>query len=323
MGYAVSNRLEDSLIPVVDLAPFRDGTDKVGVARALHEASRDVGFIYVRNHGIPDHQIEIARALAIAFFREPLERKLEVAVDKSHRGFLKIGGAKMDDDAIPDLKESYIWGLEPTAGEEETFRVDPLRGLNRWPAFQPELAGPLQTYFQSAQDVALLLLRAFALGLDLPEDRFLMGSDRPLSRASLTYYPPQPPSLGKEQFGVGPHTDFGVLTVLCQDDVGGLQVQGYDGDWIAAPPIPGTLVVNVGDLLARWTNDKYRSTPHRVINSSGKERLSLVLAYDPDNETLIDPSIVCRDGEAPKYDAITCGDYLNWRFKRAFAYRDD
>ena len=323
MGYAKSKSLEQSLIPVVDLGPFRDGTDRLAVAKALHEASRDVGFIYVRNHGIPQEQIETARELALAFFRQPLDVKQEVAVAKSHRGFLKIGGARMDDEAIPDLKESFIWGLEPPAGQEAAFQSDPLRGLNRWPESQPQLAAPLLAYFQSAQEVALLLLRAFALGLGLPEDQFLDGSDRPLSRASLTYYPPQPRSMGEGQFGVGPHTDFGVLTVLCQDDVGGLQVQGYDGEWIAAPPIPGTLVVNVGDLLARWTNDLYRSTPHRVINASERERLSLVLAYDPDNGTLIDPAIVCGDGGGAKYEPITCGDYLNWRFKRAFAYRDD
>ncbi len=117
------------------------------------------------------------------------------------------------------------------------------------------------------------------------ENAFLETASQPLSRASLTWYPPQPPNLGEDQFGVGPHTDFGVLTVLCQDAVGGLQVQDYNGDWVAAHPIPGTLVINVGDLLARWSNGRFRSTPHRVINASGRERLSLVLAFDPDFDT--------------------------------------
>jgi len=135
------------------------------------------------------------------------------------------------------------------------------------------------------------------------------------------YYPAQPPEAGADQFGVGPHTDFGVLTVLAQDATGGLQVETADGAWVHAPPIPGTLVVNVGDLLARWTAGAYRSTPHRVVNRSGQERLSLVLAFDPDPETRIDPAEVfgtAPDGAEP---AITCGDYLLWRFGRAFAYR--
>ncbi len=164
-------------------------------------------------------------------------------------------------------------------------------------------------------------MRAFAIGLGLPEDQLLRGHDRPMSRASMVYYPPQSGETADGRFGVGPHTDFGVLTVLCQDNTGGLEVQGLDGNWIEAPPIDGTLVINVGDLLARWSNDQYRSTPHRVINRSGRERLSLVLAYDPDFDTLIDPAETVQTGMTPKYDAITCGDYLVARFARAFAYR--
>ena len=165
------------------------------------------------------------------------------------------------------------------------------------------------------------LLRAFALGAGLPGDTFLKHVDRPVSRGSLQYYPPQPGDMGSAQFGVAPHSDFGLLTVLCQDQIGGLQIQDLKGDWLAVPPIPRTLVVNVGDLLQRWSNGLFRSTPHRVINTSGRERLSLVMAYDPNYETLVDPRAVCRDGAAPEYEPITVGDYLVWRFGKAFAYR--
>jgi len=167
------------------------------------------------------------------------------------------------------------------------------------------------------------LMRGFARGLGLAPDFFLKTSGRPLSRASFVYYPAQPEAMGSEQFGVGPHTDFGVLTVLCQDDVGGLQVEDVNGEWLHAPPVAGSLIVNVADLLARWTAGAYKSTPHRVVNTSGRERLSLVLAYDPDPETVIDPRDVfgraVEGAEAP----ITCGDYLIWRFAKAFAYRKD
>jgi len=127
--------------------------------------------------------------------------------------------------------------------------------------------------------------------------------------------------LGEEQFGVGPHTDFGVLTVLCQDSVGGLQVEDINGDWVHAPPIEGTLIVNVGDLLSRWTDGAYKSTVHRVVNTSGRERLSLVLAFDPDPDTQIDAREVFGEDYKPAEEAISCGDYLVWRFKRAFSYR--
>ena len=135
--------------------------------------------------------------------------------------------------------------------------------------------------------------------------------------------PAQPEELGEEQFGVGPHTDFGVLTVLCQDSVGGLQVQDINGEWIHAPPIDGTLVVNVADLLSRWTGGAYKSTPHRVVNTSGRERLSLVLAFDPDPETLIDARDVFGPNHSTSEEPITCGDYLTRRFEKAFSYRKE
>jgi isopenicillin N synthase-like dioxygenase len=177
-------------------------------------------------------------------------------------------------------------------------------------------------YFRQAHEVAHHLMRGFALGLGLEDDFFLRSSSTPLSRASFVYYPQQPEDMGEDQFGVGPHTDFGMLTVLCQDSVGGLQVEDINGDWIHAPPIDGALIVNVGDLLARWTDGAYKSTPHRVVNSSGRERLSLVLAFDPDPETLIDAREVFGAGHVAKEDPITCGDYLIWRFGKAFSYRN-
>ncbi|MEM9105290.1 MAG: 2-oxoglutarate and iron-dependent oxygenase domain-containing protein [Pseudomonadota bacterium] len=307
----------DRMIPVIDIGPLRDGSDPVGVARQLQRASREVGFIYVANHGIPEQDIEAARDMAMRFFHQPAEHKMTVAVSGAHRGFLSVGGAKMQDDAKADLKESFVWGYESREGK--TPDDHPLRGDNRWPATLPQMQSVSMDYFHKAHGVADHLMRGFALGLDLPEDTFLKTNDAPISRASYVYYPPQESDTG-DQFGVGPHTDFGVLTVLCQDSVGGLQVETLDGEWIAAPPIAGTLVVNVGDLLSRWTNGLYRSTPHRVINTSGKERLSLVLAYDPEPRTMIDARDVLGDDIEPNEPPITCGDYLTWRFGKAFSH---
>ena len=315
MAYAEAKTL-DAAIPLIDLTPLRDGSDPAGVARALHAASTGLGFIYVTGHGIEPALIEAARAQAFAFFRSRPAIKESVRVSGAHRGWLAPGGAKMQDDAKADLKESFIWGWQDADGA--TPDDHPLRGANRWP--DGEMQAASMAYFRAAHDVAHHLMRGFALGLDLAPDFFLQTADRPLSRASYVYYPPQPPEAGADQFGVGPHTDFGVLTVLCQDDVGGLQVQGLDGDWVHAPPVPGSLIVNVADLLARWTGGAYKSTPHRVVNTSGRERLSLVLAWDPNPETVIDPAQV--PGAGPdRANRITCGDYLLWRFGKAFAYR--
>ncbi|MEM9139911.1 MAG: 2OG-Fe(II) oxygenase family protein [Pseudomonadota bacterium] len=319
MAYAEARHLEAE-IPAIDITPLRDGSDPAAVAQALHAASTGLGFIYVTGHGIPDALIDQARDTAYGFFRSEPALKEEVRVSGAHRGWLASGGAKMQDDAKADLKESFIWGWQGADGADGALPDDhPLRGANCWPGFLPALEDVSTAYFQAAHDVAHHLMRGFALGLDLPPDFFLKTADRPLSRASYVYYPAQPPEMGADQFGVGPHTDFGVLTVLCQDDVGGLQVQGLDGAWVHAPPVPGSLVVNVADLLARWTGRAYKSTPHRVVNTSGRERLSLVLAWDPNPETMIDAAQVPGAGAADP--PITCGDYLVQRFARAFAYR--
>ena len=321
MGYATAKALDAELIPVVDITPLRDRTDPAAVAEALHKASTGLGFIYITGHGIPDAAIEAARTAAYAFFRADSAEKEAVRVSGAHRGWLAAGGAKMQDDAKADLKESFIWGWEDDSGALPDDH--PLRGSNRWPAAPVEMQDAAMAYFHAAHDVAHHLMRGFALGLGLDEHFFLKTANHPLSRASFVYYPAQPPEMGADQFGVGPHTDFGVLTVLCQDDVGGLQVQDINGDWIQAPPIPGSLIVNVADLLARWTGGAYKSTPHRVVNSSGRERMSLVLAWDPNPETMIDARQVHGAGSDSTEEPITCGDYLLWRFGKAFSYRTE
>jgi isopenicillin N synthase-like dioxygenase len=164
------------------------------------------------------------------------------------------------------------------------------------------------------------LLRGLAVSLGKPETFFLAKFEKPLARGSVIYYPPQPPDQGDAQFGVSPHSDYGCLTLLWQDDNGGLQVRAKDGGWIEAPPLPGTLVVNIGDLLARWTNDLFASTQHRVINRSGRERYSIALFYDPHVDTVIEVlDTCCPAGAAPRYAPTTCGAYNLERFGGAFS----
>ena len=319
MNYTQAGILDTDAIPVIDITPLRDGTDPAEVGQALHAASQSLGFIYINGHDIPDGVIEAARNSAYEFFRSPEDKKRTVGLSSKHRGYLGPGGARMHDGAKPDLKESFIWGNQDEG--EDTSNDHPLLGANRWPDFLPNLKAPAIDYFYHANRIARHLMRGFALGLNLDENFFLRSCARPLSRASFVYYPAQPEDVGIDQFGVGPHTDFGTLTVLCQDSVGGLQIKNVDGEWIHAPPIDGTLIVNVGDLLARWTDGAYKSTPHRVVNDSGKERLSLVLAFDPDPDTMVDARAVYGLDHIAKEKPITCGDYLVWRFNNAFPYR--
>ncbi len=308
------------LVPVVDLGPLRDGSDPQRVAAALYRASHEVGFLYVRNHGMDAALLTRSRALALDFFRQSPGQKQALGISDRHRGFLAMGAARMQRQEQPDLKESFIWGHEDALGQVPQDHA--LRGANRWPAAIPELRTVALAFADQADRLARHLLEGFALGLGLAPGFFLQTATRPLSRAAFVYYPPQSTGFNGTRYGVAPHTDFGMLTILCQDHIGGLQVQDAGGQWRDAPPIPDTLVVNVGDLLARWTGHVYRSTPHRVVNSSGRERLSLVFAFDPDPQTLVDPRQVVPDGTATDVP-IRCGDYLQWRFGKSFAYRSD
>ena len=320
MSYAYAKELDPKKIPIIDVSSLRNGSDKVLVAKKLHEANKNLGFLYVSNHGISNKTIKKTREYGLQFFNRNTKEKETVKISKKHRGWLGYGEAQMKEDAKVDLKESFLWGYQDENGI--SLEDHPLRGQNLWPSFLPSLQESCMDFFNQADLLAKDLLKGFAIAMNLNEDFFLKNSSRPLSRASLVYYPSQPEQMGDDQYGVGPHTDFGTLTILCQDNVGGLQVQDVNGEWFHAPPIEDTIIVNVADLLSRWTGGEYKSTPHRVVNSSTKERLSLVLAFDPNPETIIDPREVHGQSFNSKEDPISCGDYLIWRFGKAFSYRN-
>lgn len=321
MSYASAKVVDRSVIPVIDIADLVSETPAAlaRVAAELRRAAETVGFFYVKNHGVPQTLIDLVFHTSKAFYAEPLEFKNRVKVDANHRGFLKAGEAKMSDGARPDLKESYIWGLDVGPDDPDVKAGRALIGPNRWPVDKPVMRATFMDYFDACNALGQRLLKAFAVSLELPADYFVRRFEKPMTRCTMIYYPPQPPELGAEQFGVAPHTDFGTLTLLYQDNVGGLQVKDKAGDWVTAHPIPGCYVVNVGDLLARWTNNRFASTEHRVINSSGRERYSVAAFVDPSYDCMIEP--VVKAGEKAHYEPITAGDYLVWRFGKAFAYR--
>ena len=311
--------IDKERVPVIDIKKINSVSNKIDIAKELYKASTDLGFIYIKNHDISENLINDLRTDGLNFFRSSTDDKSKVLITKKHRGWLGFGGAKMGDKAKPDLKESFIWGYQYDDGSLPDDHQ--LRGVNKWPKFLPSLQQNAMSYFHQINELAKNLLTCFAIGLNLKENFFIRNCNAPLSRASLVYYPDQPKEMGEMQFGVSEHTDFGLLTILCQDSVGGLQIKGLDGQWFHAPPIDGTLIVNVADLLSRWTGGIYKSTPHRVVNSSGQERLSIVLAFDPDPETLINPGEIPEIEKNTNEEPITCGDYLIWRFNKAFSYR--
>jgi isopenicillin N synthase-like dioxygenase len=305
------------MLPIIDLSG-----DLADVARQVNAACTTNGFFYVRNHGVAGDVIAGAVEQAKLFFRQPLEEKRKVKVNMRHRGFNALGDALMYGAEKPDYKEFYSMGLELPEDDPDVLAGQALRGPNNWPADRPEFRAALTAYYDAMAVCGAHLLRGVAVSLGAAEDFFVDKSRTRLQRTQIIYYPPQPPTLGDAQFGVAPHTDFGCITLLWQDDNGGLEVQERStNSWIPAPPIPGTLVVNVGDLLGRWTNDRYASTPHRVVNRSGRERFSIATFYDPDYMAPVDPQALGVTAAESHYAVVPAGEHILGRIQRSFGYR--
>jgi isopenicillin N synthase-like dioxygenase len=311
-------------LPLIDMTGVHQG-DPASIQRvgaAIHRACSESGFFYITNHGVPQAVIDRAMAAAKTFFAYPVETKRQVAVNKRHRGWHALGGALMYEATRPDHKEFFSIGLELPEDDPNVLAGEALRGPNQWPAFMPELQEALDDYYAAIAVAGADLLKAVAAGLGIDEDFFTAKYDKRLQRTQMVYYPPHPPMADADQFGVAPHTDYGCITLLYQDDSGGLQVRDLgSNDWIDATPIHGSLVVNVGDLLARWSNDRFRSTLHRVINTSGHERYSIATFYDPTYSAVVDPCDLGVEPGASLYPPVAAGDYILKRIDDSMAYR--
>ncbi len=313
-------------IPVIDLGPLRDGTDKQGVADAVGVACVEVGFFYIRNHGVSDAQMAEMFDLAQRFFALPEAAKMAIHVAKSpnHRGYFPVFEENTDPDLTADLKEGFDMMRHLGPDHPGVRAGTPLHGPNQYPGPDlPEFQGIVERYFQTMRGVAGTLLQAFALALGLPEDWFADKIDEPVAILRLLHYPPQQGFIREKTLGCGAHSDYGCMTILAQDHNGGLQLQNSADEWIDAPPIPGTFVVNIGDAMARWTNDLFAATQHRVINTSGAERYSIPFFFEPNYDTVIDclPSCVTPDRPA-RFGAVTAGEYLWSRLSDTFTYID-
>jgi isopenicillin N synthase-like dioxygenase len=323
MAYATARAIATDDIPVVDIAALvaRDAAGSALAAAAMREASERIGFFYIAGHGVPDALTQSVFTAAARFFALDEAAKASVAVNERHRGWIGHGGARMHGTARADLKESFVWGLELPETDAEVAAGTPLMGPNQWPAALPALRDALYPWYEAVLAAGHAVLRGLALSLGRAADFFERPFARPLARGSAIWYPPQPPDLGREQFGVAPHTDYGGLTLLAQDMTGGLQVKGRDREWVMAPPIPGTFVVNIGDLMHRWTNGRFHSNPHRVVNSSGRARQSAAVFFDPGFHAVVDPRDLLDDPVEARYPPIACGEWVVGRFDKAFRYR--
>lgn len=308
---AESTPMHETNLPVIDLGHDDRAPEQI------REACRSVGFFYVRNHGVTPETIRNAQEAAAAFFAQPAEAKEQVRAVE-HRGYIAMGAAQMEGAKHPDVKESFVVGREPDVDEAGL----PMRGVNRWPDHPDAFHPAIQQYLDSVATAGDRVLELLARSLDLDPAFFKARYQRPLMRTNIIRYPPQQRSPeDTDEFGVAAHTDFGCLTLLWQDETGGLEVRNPStGEWMTATPIPGTFVVNIGDLMERWSNGRFSSTLHRVINRSGGERYAMATFFDPDFNAVADPRDLLPEEEA-RYEPVGVGDYILGRVKKAFDYQ--
>jgi len=314
-------------IPVIDIAQFRLGTDRAGVARAWDAAMRETGFAVIHGHGISDALLNGVYEKAQAFFARPLPEKLRLShADKGRgQGYLPIGsevvGRGHDPNAKPDLCESLTFANPRFDAAAPNTALDArLYRANIWPDDMPGFREPVEAYIAAGRELSLTLMRLSAVALDLSEDHFAPFFDRMELNLRCVLYPDQPEAPDAHALRYGPHTDFSGFTILRQDDApGGLQVKTVDG-WQDVKPISGTLVINAGDLIQRWTNDRWVSAIHRVTNpprelTGSTRRLSVVLFTGPNS----DAEIVTLPGCGPsKYAPILAGVHSEQRMRETY-----
>jgi isopenicillin N synthase-like dioxygenase len=219
----------------------------------------------------------------------------------------------------PNDSESFMLMHEVPPDDPRHGR--PLDGPNQWPEL-PGFRDAVAAYAQAMEDFCRRLLPILAMALHLPPDWFAPHFQQPTTFLRLLHYPPQALDAPEDAFGSAPHTDYGFITVLVQDARGGLEVRRRDGTWLQAPPIPGTWVVNVADMLARWTNGRWQSTPHRVKNLSGSDRYSCPWFFDPSMDSIVEVLPSCQGPQhPPEFPPVRYGDYLMERLDRNYAYR--
>ena len=306
-------------IPVIDL-------ESPDVAEASRRAYGDVGFAYLEGHGVPQELVDAAFAASERFHALPLEEKLALKVNAQHRGYMPFAESKIVSSSIqkatkPNLSESLMVMHDVEPGDPSR-RDDPLAGPNQWPAI-PGFRDAITAYELALQGLARRLVGVFESALGAETGTLARSFEHPTTFLRLLHYPPQDPTAPDDEFGSNPHTDYGFLTILAQDSSGGLQVRAPDGEtWLDAPPRPGAFVLNVGDIGERWSNGTLHSTPHRVLNRTGRDRYSIPYFFDPAAVAVVSPLPMCIPaGEEPRFDAVTYGDYLLAKLNANHSYR--
>lgn len=317
-----------SSLPLIDISDFTGGGDagSRAVVDAVGEACETVGFMLIQGHGIGE-ELDGVYETAREFFALPLEEKLRCtpAERNQYCGFAPVGrGTYHDTGRPPNLVEMYHVNRYDSAEEALAAGLAPAAVLgeapNLWPDNPPRFKRAWRTYYSAMEGLAQTMADIFALALGLGASHFSYLLDEHLSNLSGNWYPPQEETPGPGQIRSAAHVDFSLFTVLHRDDApGGLEVRRRGGDWEAVPHVPGAFVVNLGDLMNRLTNDRWRATPHRVVNPPAsachRGRISVPYFVTPAYDAVIDCLPTCRpaDGSEPRYPAVIAGPHAEER----------
>ncbi|MEM6384247.1 MAG: 2-oxoglutarate and iron-dependent oxygenase domain-containing protein [Pseudomonadota bacterium] len=319
-----------SHIPIIDFAPMRSDelSERMAVGALVREACTQVGFFYASGHGVPSDTIGRTFDAAHRFFAAPEAVKTAIPVDNNpgNRGYTPLLGENTDPTAKGDMHEAFDFALELSPDDPDLDRGLFGYNPNQWPDGNsvPGFREALLAYHAAALEFGADIFRAFALALELPEGYFEPMITKPLSVMRVLHYPSQDGIIDEKQIGIGAHSDYECFTILCTDETSALQVLNAAGEWIEAPPVEGAFVVNVGDMMARWTNDYFQSTVHRAINRSGRQRYSIPLFFGPNPDVEIAVLDSCQSAtNLPRYEPIRAGDYVEKRIDETYSHRSE
>jgi len=292
-------------------------------AEELRFALTEVGFYFIVNHGIPSGQIrEVFRQVA-GFHARPLEKKLEIKLDKHNVGYLPMKGDTLRTSTVatvtkPNLNEALFVARDLPSDHPDVLAGRRFRSANRWPSDLPGFREVIVDYCETIEQLVQKMVRLYARALDLPAEFFDHPFKEPQYKLRMTHYPHQA-STPDDEFGIAPHTDTSFLTLLAPNNVPGLSIRTQSGKWIAAPTIADAFVVNGGQLLQRWTNDYFLATPHRAVNHSGGERYAVAFFCDSNIDWPVAAVPTCVGPERPpKYPTTYYTDYMTWYQKRTY-----
>ncbi|MBS0520860.1 MAG: isopenicillin N synthase family oxygenase [Proteobacteria bacterium] len=304
-------------IPVLDLGAYLAGEPGAldRLAAELRTALTEIGFYFIVNHGISDEQVRDIYRQAARFHAQPLDRKMDVRIDRHNVGYLPMRGDTLRTSTVQavtkaNLNEAFFVARDLPPDHPDVVVDRRFRSANRWPHDLPGFREAVVTYCDAMERLVHRLMPIYARALGLPAIYLDAPFEECQYKLRMTHYPPQDAPT-EDEFGIAPHTDTSFLTLLAPNDVPGLSIRTQDGRWIDAPAIPGAYVVNGGQMLQRWTNDFFLATPHRAINRSGGERYALAFFCDSNIDWPVAalPTTVGPD-RPPKYPTTYYTDYM-------------